>query len=255
LLRRMALGEFGNSNEQWAASRLIDLDQSEAPNLLTSKNAMVLSVALGGIYGQPIDDDRMVLLRKCFDIEPGGTISVMAAGTSGELANETVGFIGKVLNGVADLPEVDVIAPRYHDIESSEGERCYRDYINVLASVRVDDDRVIHDLAGQLQGRAKDAAILTLAQRGDKSVHAEVIRIAQDAEAGLFRAWAARALGEIGTHDDLPFLRTLAEKDPLIREVGGMKPPGPPSPFYPVREAAKAAIRSIEERTSQKTGK
>ena len=120
----------------------------------------------------------------------------------------------------------------------------------MLVSVRA-EDTVIHYLTATLQGRAKDAAILALAQRGDVSVRDEVIRLAEDAEAGLFRAWAARALGEIGTLDDLLFLHTLADSDTLIRRGPQPSPRRLPGPTYPVREAARDAIRMIEARANK----
>lgn len=179
---------------------------------------------------------------------------VMVAGTSGKLAEEAVVAVGEVLNTIADVPGIDATIPDDHGIEFTWGEHYYRNYIGVLVRAKV-ENRSIHDLIQQLHGRAKDAAILALAQRGDKSVHKELIRLAQDAQSGLFQAWAARALGEIGTQGDLPFLRTLAENDPLIRKGQLIPGGGSADPTYPVREAAKAAIRAIEARASKETDK
>ena len=268
LLRRIALGEFGEGNNVlWAARRLIACDRSEGLNLLTATNPEVLDIGLGTIWGQPIDENLMVLLRNNFDMSPGRVASIMAEGTSGELAKEAVEFIVKAMNAAPDFQNFDAIVPDRHGIETTQGERYYQGYRNMLVSVRA-EDTVIHYLTATLQGRAKDVAILALAQRGDKSVRDEVVRLTQDAEAGLFRAWAASALGEIGTQDDLPLLRTLVDNDHLVRmgsasllpprpsrsDQSSPLPPPPPGargPTYPVREAAKDAIRMIEARANK----
>ena len=69
--------------------------------------------------------------------------------------------------------------------------------------------------------------------------------------------WAATALGQIGTQADLPLLRSLAESDPMVRK-GPLPPPQPTDrlgPTYPVRQAAKAAIRTIETGGGERAAK
>jgi hypothetical protein len=108
---------------------------------------------------------------------------------------------------------------------------------------------VFHDLTKHQNGRARDVVILALAERGDKTVHDEITKLAQDSDAGLFRAWAVNELRTIGAADDLPMLRTLAATDPLVRD-GGLPPPHPTDsrgPTFPVRDAARDAIRVIEK--------
>ena len=247
LLRRMALGEFGKGNEAWAARRLIACDRSEASNLLTSTNSEVLVDAIIAMRGQPIDEKLLALLKKSLSHKEHRTrclaAQTLTAGTSGELAIEALYAIGVAMNTVADMPEIDVLSRQRDGLESTLGERHYLDYVRALAKAQVEDN-MIHELTNQLHGRAKDSAFLALARRGDKSVWEEMIRLIQDEHAGLFRSWAARALGDIGTYEDWSFLRTLAENDPLLRTMGGMGG----GPTYPVRNAAKSAIRAIEER-------
>jgi len=291
LLRRMALGEFCDVdiNKAWAAQKLIAYDRGEASNLLASTDPEVIVDALNVMEGQPIDDKLMVLLKKCLDnkeleqrlavedmtatqreltilnlrLAQRSTAMFMAAGTTGELANEAVEAIGKALSAVADLPEVDALLPlpsKHPGTEHTLGEQYYYAYAGALASANV-DDQTLHDLAKQLHGRAKDAVILALAWRSDKSVHEDLVKVVQDVQAGLLRAWAVRALGEISTQDDLPFLRTLAENDTLIREGPVSQPlsrgPGDVSvgSTHPVCEAAKDAILAIEARANEEENK
>jgi len=286
LMRRMALGEFriGNDNsEGWAARNLIICDPSEAPKLLVSTNPEVLGDAINALEGQPIDDPLLALLKKCLDIRElvqhwtdkdmspeqreiitlrlrgvqYRAAAVMASGTSGELANEAVEAIGKALTAVADLPDADTFLPvqNYHPgTEESLGERNYIAYMGTLVNANV-DDRTLHNLAGRLQGQARYSVIMALGWRGDLSVHDELVKLIEDTQAGLLRARAVTVLGEIGTPEDVPFLRTLEENDPLMRQGPVSRKPFDTGvdvgPTYPVREAAKSAIYSIELRVER----
>ncbi len=106
-------------------------------------------------------------------------------------------------------------------------------------------------------GRAKAgkpvwrSLVLARAFGGDAAVRPEVRMILTDAEAGLFRAWAADVLGRIGTKDDLPLLQKTAKTDPMQRERGGCISPLNKQLYYPVREAAKQAIESLTPELSR----
>ena len=119
--------------------------------------------------------------------------------------------------------------------------------MGVLMVLHVDDS-TLHELASQLQGRAKDMVHLTLAHRADGSVRKDIVQLAQDPKAGLFRQWAVTALERVGTSDELLVLQTIADTDPLIRKGGGCFPrPEGSGPTYPVRESAKQTIHSIKK--------
>jgi HEAT repeat protein len=265
LLRRMALGELSGGNPNlaaWAAQALIACDRREAWALLNSTSPEALTTALNAIDGQTVDKEYISLLKKQLGnknpLVSWRAAEVMAAGASGKLADEAVEAIGQALTAVASLPHVDEPDPKGYRFGtvSTLGEQYYFRYTNALERAHV-DNRTLHNLAERLHGRARNTVVLALVRRGDKSVHNEVVMLAQDLQAGLFRAWAARGLGEIGIQDDLPLLRTLAENDPLIRN-GPLAPPHPIDslgPTYPVREAAKGAIHSIEKRERERTAK
>jgi hypothetical protein len=120
-------------------------------------------------------------------------------------------------------------------------------YIGALAQVanggKALDDALSRAQAGKPAWRC---LVLARAFGGDAKSRPEVRKILSDAEAGLFRAWAAEALGKIGTADDLPLLRDVAEKDPMQREQGGCIAPLNKQLYYSVRQAAQQAIKTLQ---------
>jgi HEAT repeat protein len=262
LLRRMALGELSGDNsglERWAADALIVCDRIEPWKLLSSADSFVLVSALIALEGEPVDALQVPLLNECLknrdSLVSWRAAAVLGSEPTGKIADEALAAIGQALAAVAELPDADVFdhtGDRYGTSQTL-GERYYRRYLNALASVRT-NHRALHELARQQTGRARDAVLLALAQRGDESVHDEIVRLAQDPAAGMFRTWAADALREIGTEDDLPTLRRLTHTDPLEREglLGEPNPRHARGPTYPVRDAAAAAMAVIERRVKSK---
>ena len=255
LLRDMALREVRTANpniEGWAGRNLIALDRDEAWPLLAATTHHVLGDALNAVDGEPIDEKYMPFLRARLDHENEfvrwRVVEVMASEPSGKYATEVIEAVHKALLSVADLPDVDEPYRSFLSTALTLGEACYARYVNVLARVKVKND-ALQTLAGRIEGRGRDVVVLALARRRDASVHDELVRLAQDPKAGLFRAWAATALGAVGTRKDLTLLRRLATSDTLVRE-GPLPPPHPTDstgPTHPVRLAAQRAIRMIEK--------
>ncbi|MHC4398963.1 MAG: M56 family metallopeptidase [Planctomycetota bacterium] len=264
ILRRMARDELraANSNiESSAARALIACDAREAWGLLASDTSQVLTSALNAVEGQPVDEKHMPLLRKCLGHETAlvrwRAAEVMASDPTGKRADETVEAVGQALTAVASLPNVNDPARYTVPTGWTLGEACYQRYLNILVRVKVDNE-ALHALAKRIEGRGRDTVLLALARRGDKSVHDELVRLAQDQQADMFRAWAATALGEIGTLEDLPLLRTLAETDPFVREGpwgsderGLPLPPGMTALGHPVRVFAQRAIHALERKAKE----
>jgi HEAT repeat protein len=262
LLRRMALGELSGDNsglERWAADALIACDRNEARNLLSSATPFVLASALNALEGEPVDSEQLQSLKVCLknkdSLVSWRAAAVLGSEPTGKIADEALAAIGQALAAVAELADADVLdrmGNRYGTAQTL-GEEYYRRYMNALAAART-DHRALHELARQQTGRARDAVLLALAQRGDESVHDDVVKLAKNPAAGMFRTWAADALSEIGTTDDLLTLQQLARTDPLERE-GLLAPPNPMharGPTHPVREAAAAAMAVIEKRAKAK---
>jgi hypothetical protein len=69
--------------------------------------------------------------------------------------------------------------------------------------------------------------------------------ILKRSETGMLRAWAADALGAVGTAEDVALLDRVRRSDPDARTVSG---PAGPRTIRPVREAAARAVRAIRKR-------
>jgi hypothetical protein len=257
LLHRIAMGEFKFGNEGWAAGALIEIDKSEAWALLASTNSAVLPQVLKIIDGQPIDEKYLASLKKGLaNKDPfvrWRITEILVNEPTGKYFNEAIAAIGKTLSEVENMPDFNKPRP---GTGLTMGESYYSYFFNMFSKQRL-DLQVIQNIAKPLKGRARDVLLITLARRGDTSVHDEMIRIAKDPQAEMFRVWAVRTLLLIGTPDDLPLLRSLAESDPLVRSER-LRPPNPTDsmgPTYPVRNAAKAAIILLDPHESEKSDK
>lgn len=241
LLSRMALGEFeleSRNLEGWAAQALISCDPNATRAMLSSHSANVLNTAMNGLNGQPIDNELMLLLKNCLQHEDRfvqwHAADVMAAGES---AGEILEAVGQLLTAVEEVQDAEA------------RESYYLRYISTLINIKTENEQLLQ-LLEQQQGLARKTVALALAHRGDQSVREEIIELANASEVGLFRAWAAKALGRIGTAADLPLLRTLAEADPLVRKQTrrGAVVPGQTNGNYPVRKAAEQAVQVLENK-------
>ncbi|OWK46506.1 hypothetical protein FRUB_00205 [Fimbriiglobus ruber] len=255
LLRRIALGEMtgGNPNlEAWAAQALIACDGSEVWKLLASSKPQVLTTALNAVGEQPLNQERAGMLvdrMKHEDVLVSGlSAKVLAGAATGRLSDEAAAGICRSLAAVSTRPEAKVVQPDNRKVGTAvtPADTYYGYYIPALVSLRV-DNAALRELAKGLTGRAQDAVTVALAWRGDATVRPDVLKIALNMEAGMFRMWAVHGLRTVGTRDDLPLLRKLRESDPLAVE-GGMQCLGPPGPRFVVRDAAKDAISAIENR-------
>ena len=264
-LRRMALGKYhfkNVDNQRWAAQALVEVEPDAAWPLLNSTGPNVLQVALSTVTGQPIRKDYLPQLKTCLAskdrLVSGLAADVLAGDPTGKFAGDALAAIGQALAAVPNLPDANDFDERglFLGTEMTVAEEYYDRYSVALMRVRIDNG-ALHTLAAGLKGRARDAVTRALALRGDKSVRQDILKLAQDPQAEMFRVWATQALREVGTADDLPLLRTLAERDPLVRE--GLLPPPHPmhsrGDTYPVRAAAKDTIASLEPRPAREREK
>ena len=264
LLRRIALGEIKPgtvSVEGWAAQALVACDENEVKALLSSNDADVLCAATKALWGRPLDPELMPLLGRHLNSSDPHTryrvAHVMATeAPHGELAERALDGVSTTLAAIADVPDVDAIdeGSGLVNYEMTHGEWHYSQHMGLLVRSNVDNG-ALHELADKHQARARDTVLLALAFRGDTSVREEIVELAQDPNAGLFRASAARALGAIGTPNEIPLLQSLKESDPLKRDGGGCIPPLREDSLrgYPVREAAQQAIKKLERANSEES--
>ncbi|HUV38489.1 MAG TPA: HEAT repeat domain-containing protein [Planctomycetota bacterium] len=254
LLKEMALGRHTDGNpdlERWAAQAYLACvkDPRAAVDLLDSKAGPVLNLALLSIRGLAVDAPLMKRLDQLSSSSGRAvricTTQVLAADRVPRFPSEAMEAITKAVSTAASQPDADQIPARgYYTNKEQE----YSVYANALATIKVSDEHLRRRAAAQ-NGDARSLLYIALGRRGDGSARPALMETLRQSGNGMIRAWAARVLGQIGTEDDLALLRHVAETDPLERERSGDVPvPGSDKRFFPVREAARSALRQIEKR-------
>jgi hypothetical protein len=256
----IALGRTADdlpSSRAWAARAYLETiaDKADARRLLASNEPQVLNSALLAIKGLPVDAP---LLKRIGEIVqrkeeyPAGWMALRLAAAdvvSGDarsvLLAERVDLILAVLSDVAKMPERDKV---YWPGNMTHAEAAYARLLLNLVNMPADAGAFLEKACAARRGVERDVLIIARASRGDATVREDIRAILAEEKAGLRRAWAARGLGVIGSAEDLPLLKRLAETDPLAREMGGeVGPPGfRQAKFFPVRNAAKEASQAIE---------
>jgi HEAT repeat protein len=169
------------------------------------------------------------------------------------MANDPAGYgvsakIGAILKAVGDVSKLPKVTALYQDTAFTEAEVNYLHYTNALTAMKGGEG-----LLGSASSESQEERyVIAIARgrRGDAQARDDLVRVLQDTQADMFRAWAAYAMETIGSEKDLPLLRGMERKDPLKRpRVGCLQPPpGFPTVQYPVREAAARAVKAIEAR-------
>jgi len=245
------------SQREWASRAYVETlkDKAEARALLPSGDPGVLGNALRALKGQRIDArilKRLVeLMAMKFD-EPMAQMGlrwnvadVLASDPGEAFRKEKIEAILRALDEVERMPHAGQI---YWPGSLTYAEACHHRYMQCLGRI-AGTDPSLWEYAKKAAPLARDLLVLAMAGRDDPRVREEIHRILRDKGAGIRRAWVADALRTIGKPEDLPILRTLADSDPLERERGGCVPvPGEKNTYFPVREAARSAIREIEKR-------
>jgi len=257
VLERIATNGFGLNNsglENQAATAVMDSRPESGWNLLTSKNPTVASLALNVIERAQFDADKMRLLNDC---QKGArpvirwrAAEIMAAAPAGELARAALQSITQLLAEIPNMPDRDEQFPQGlgSRLPMTVAEAGYLRLYGALTRLKLDNSE-LHEALSRIQGRAQYAFVLALAERGDTSVRQGLIDIVRDKNASLFRAWAVKGLGNIGTAEDLEMLRELAASDSFVLEPSSVSEVS--KPVFLVREASVTAIHSISLRQKQ----
>ncbi len=216
----------------------------------------MLNAALLALKGQPVD---AALLKRIAQIiqrkakHPSGWLAihlaaadVIAADPRPVLLKVRVEVVLAVLSGVAGMPQKHEIARRS---SLTYAEMAYGRLLGILREMPAEAGPLLKRALAARGGAERAILVISLASRGDATVRKDILAILADGKAGLRRAWAARALGVIGTAEDLPLLKRLARTDPLERDsASDVGPAGARPKIYPVRWAAKDAIEAIERK-------
>ena len=253
-------GPVKGQGSNWAARNYVKVikNRGDAKKLLTSKRPDVLCTALKAIEGLSVDADSLGQLENllkskryylCFRVA-----AVMGADPETTYVQEKVSAIVRTLKAVEQFPDVNKPFPNPLAVGTIADHMYFR--LSDALSLMKGADGYLRDISNTLKGKAYWCLTMARARRGDSSVKSELYRIVRDKSAGMLRCYAVRSLGPIGTSEDLPFLRELAEKDSLAVDMPhrGDTTAGQeeqPRKVYPVRSAAKEAIRYIEKLISR----
>jgi len=260
----VALGRTADklpSSHGWAARAYLTVipNKADARELLASNDSGVLNAALLALRGQPVDEELMERLRQIARRKEGwkdgwnapafAAADVASADPRPVLLEERVALLVDLLSDVAGMPGKDKPIRHGH---MNRVEAAYFSLLIDLTDMPAEAGPLLKQASAKRRGVQREVLIIARARRGDATAREGIGAILADKKAGLRRAWAARALGVIGSAKDLPLLKRLAETDPLARERGGdVGPPGfRQAKFYPVREAAKDAIRAVEQKAA-----
>ncbi|MGE5295461.1 MAG: HEAT repeat domain-containing protein [Solirubrobacterales bacterium] len=289
-LLNIATAPYSNSSQDayaaWAARNYVKItnDKQDLLPLLKSNNPDVISVGLQQMPGVPVDDALLDLLRGYlqstryhpvinFAIRTKAA-SVLTGDGRSTLIEERVAAIVDSIHTVDDLPMAN---DRFQsDTTGTFADCTYSSLIEALARIQ-NATPFLLDAREKADGRPRAAIVVALARCGDPSVKGELCSILRDPNMVAMtnvRHQATRALGDIGTREDLPFLEQLFREDPLeiisfhgpifemvngqyVNNTGSRMAPireeSDPAwktarRWFPIRAAASQAIQAIKRR-------
>jgi len=273
------------SYSDWAARNFVKIAPGKETilPLLKSDNPDVISVALQHLPGVAVDGRLLGSLKGFLQSTEYHPImnfalrmkaaSVLANDSDSALTGEKVAAILDSLRTVDDMPTAN---ERFQpDVAGTLADMMYHYLIDALTKIQGATPSLLQAKEG-MTGRCRAAVIVALALRGESAVKQELRDLLRDplmVSMTNMRNQAARALGIIGTREDIPFLEQRVRDDPLeivdfhgpiFEMVNGqyvntgprMAPIVPESDpawktarrWYPIRGAATQAIRAIEQR-------
>ena len=200
-------------------------------------------------HGEPIDDTLMEQLEGVMRTEPmwvrGSAAEVLVADRTAALAEKKARAI---VCALGDMAAMDLSVGTSRGTILTPEEFWYDRFIGYLCGLwEANSQMELTPAPGA--GRGRDAVVIARSRRGDRDVAAELLRIIQDPQAGMFRAWAAEGLCKIGTKDHVEILTRLAQSDEMRGYYpGSLPPPLPDPPVRPVRVAAHQALNETKAR-------
>ena len=258
------------------------LDARELLHL--SDNRDFVGRVLNALPGVPIDPELWEQLKSFVQSNDYyirfGAARVMGAAPTAAFAKEKVAAIVKSLQTVKQLPGAH---ERFqYDRLGTFADNLYEELIRALIKMK-EADEPLQEVMDKLTGKPRSCLIIARANRGDVSVKGELRDILTQpalVERTTMRLYAVRALERIGTDDDLPLLRQLAETDPVellshpsgggVIEMIGGKPINNSGKraviryefdkswsrarrWYPVRSVAQKTIQWIEKKQQERS--
>ena len=228
-LLNMALGQNGfNETYSTAARQYIELagEKEELKTLLVSTNSLILSEALLGIKGIKVDADLLQRLDEILQSVQYNPVlncalrtnaaNIIVADTGSELMQEKISAIVKSINTVEKQPKAN---ERYgQTIIGTFADRTYLNLAKALINIK-DADKYLSQATSSMTDNPRGWILAIRANRGDSTEKNELRKIMEDPhmlERTLFRSFALSGYARIGTTEDIPFLRNIAENDPVL---------------------------------------
>ena len=218
----------------------------------------MLNSALLALKGQPVDEALLErigqIVRQKASLTSGwysvrfAAAGVLSSDKRAVLLAERVDLLLAMLSDVAKMPGKDKMILRHSYM--TYGEAAYSRLRDSLVDMPPAAGQLLKKASAQRRGMERDILIISRASRGDATVRKDIRAILTDGKVQVCRAWAARALGIIGTAEDLPLLKPLADTDPFQRDSGSDVGPRGDRKIFPVRRAAKDAVQAIERKAA-----
>jgi len=218
-----------------AAQYYIELakNKEDIKKLLVSSDDDILDVALQNLPGVTIDSELLKRLDELLQSKQYHPVlnfslrtkaaAVIEADTGSVLTKEKFSAIVKSLDTVEQMPKSN---ERFQNNEvGTFADRTYWLLARSLEKMK-GIDTYLSEATNQRIGNPRRWLLAVRANRGDSSVKSQIHDSLEDPkmlERTVFRLYALQGYGKIGTTEDIDFLRSIAESDPVIMlDMGGI---------------------------------
>jgi hypothetical protein len=193
----------------------------DARELLSfSNNKDFIGSVLSALHGVPIDPNLLEQLVKYVTSDDYylrlRAASVLGASPSEEYKQERVRALINSFQTVEQLPNAN---ERYSNNQiGTFADNMYANLAKVLTGI-IDINNYLAQATANLTGNPLRWMLAVRAKRGDFSVKSDLRKILTDPnmiERTLLRTYALQGYAVIGTAEDIPFLKTIVNSDPVI---------------------------------------
>jgi hypothetical protein len=231
-LLNMAIGQNGfNWSYSTAAQNYVEVAKDKKEDikaLLVSSDSDILGIALQGMKGLTIDVESLKRLDEIMQTKQAPdyilrskAAEVISADKGSGLMREKVSVLVKSLQTIEQLPNAN--GRFLYDRFGTIADVTSSDLARALTTMK-GADAYLDEATKGLTGNARRWMLAVRATKGDTSVKGEIRNFIVDPnmlDRTLLRSYALRGYAVIGTADDIPFLRNIAESDPVVVIIKG----------------------------------
>lgn len=238
--------------------QMIDAKE-DARKLLPSDNPSVQLPALYHLVGVRVDEELLNRLGSFLRAEERGVVwaagRVLQADSSDGLLEPKISLLLGLIEEQTRLVDEGVPVPSMEGMMDGRYDTYVR-YTQILCNI---SGNGVNEILSQRSSSSanmhvKRSVVIARACHGDRDMKQELDKIIQETEGKQLRVLAVAALEHVGTSDDLPLLKHIAETDPLAitirvhKTVDNKMYSNWPETIYPVRDAARHTMGIIEKR-------